>query len=113
MPPLARIEAEAIVRRAVDDGRIEREPAERLASSLGEPSVREAVLEGADESRRRGKCDVVTVSRNIFIPLTNLCRDRCAKAEEREAQARRAADRRAEEAALKAQARKQQLGKSQ
>src|SRR5512145_742380 len=78
MPPLARIEAEAIVRRAVDDGRIEREPAERLASSLGEPSVREAVLEGADESRRRGKGDVVTVSRNIFIPLTNLCRDRCA-----------------------------------
>jgi FO synthase len=78
MPPLARIEAEAIVRRAVDDGRIEREPAERLAASLGEPSLREAVLEGADESRRRGKGDVVTVSRNVFIPLTNLCRDRCA-----------------------------------
>jgi FO synthase len=36
------------------------------------------VLEGAAESKRRGKGDIVSVSRNIFIPLTNLCRDRCA-----------------------------------
>ena len=39
--------------------------------------MREAVLEGACESKRRGKGDLVSYSRNIFIPLTNLCRDRC------------------------------------
>ena len=37
-----------------------------------------AVLEGAAESKRRARGPVVTVSRNVFIPLTNLCRDRCA-----------------------------------
>ena len=37
-----------------------------------------AVLDGAAESKRRAKGDVVSVSRNVFIPLTNLCRDRCA-----------------------------------
>ncbi|HXV37814.1 MAG TPA: 7,8-didemethyl-8-hydroxy-5-deazariboflavin synthase CofG [Myxococcota bacterium] len=36
------------------------------------------MLEGADESRRRGKGELVSYSRNVFIPLTNLCRDRCA-----------------------------------
>jgi 7,8-didemethyl-8-hydroxy-5-deazariboflavin synthase CofG subunit len=36
------------------------------------------LLEAAFESKRRGKGDVVSVSRNVFIPLTNLCRDRCA-----------------------------------
>jgi 7,8-didemethyl-8-hydroxy-5-deazariboflavin synthase CofG subunit len=40
--------------------------------------VWEALLEGAAESKRRGKGDRVSVSKNIFIPLTNLCRDRCA-----------------------------------
>jgi FO synthase len=37
-----------------------------------------ALLDAADESRRRGKGRVVSFSRNVFIPLTNLCRDRCA-----------------------------------
>jgi FO synthase len=37
-----------------------------------------AVLAGAAESKRRGKGDAVSVSRNVFIPLTNLCRDRCS-----------------------------------
>jgi len=75
---LNRAEAEQCVAAAVDAGRLERAPAERLAAQLGDPIVREAVREGAAESKRRGKGDVVTVSRNVFIPLTNLCRDRCA-----------------------------------
>ena len=66
------------MREAVDAGRLERGAAERLAVALGDASVREAVLEGAAESKRRGKGDVVSVSKNVFIPLTNLCRDRCA-----------------------------------
>jgi len=76
--PLARAEAEHLVKCAVDDGRIERAPAERLAAHLHSPDVLEAVLAGAMESKRRGKGDVVSVSKNIFIPLTNLCRDRCS-----------------------------------
>ncbi len=70
-------DAEALVCRAVDEGRLGREDAERLAAGLGDPRVRSVICEGALESKRRGSGRVVTVSRNVFIPLTNLCRDRC------------------------------------
>jgi FO synthase len=76
--PLSVAEAEALVREAVDDGRMERSRAERLGRWLRNDSVREVVLEGAFESKRRGKGDVVTISRNVFVPLTNLCRNRCS-----------------------------------
>ena len=76
--PTLRREAEALVARAVDEGRLARAPAERLAAGLADPILRQVVLEGAAESKRRGKGHRVSVSRNIFIPLTNLCRDRCA-----------------------------------
>jgi FO synthase len=76
--PLSRAEAEHLVKGAVDDGCLDRAVALRLAGHLAEPEILEAVLEGAHESKRRGKGDVVSVSRNIFIPLTNLCRDRCS-----------------------------------
>src|SRR4051812_47567464 len=36
-----------------------------------------ALAEVARELRRRGKGDVVTYSPKVFLPLTNLCRDRC------------------------------------
>jgi len=74
---LSRREAERLVAEAVDVGRLPRAAAERLSSRIAEPAVREAVLEGAFESKRRGKGERVSVSRNVFIPLTNLCRDRC------------------------------------
>jgi 7,8-didemethyl-8-hydroxy-5-deazariboflavin synthase CofG subunit len=73
-----RCEAERLVAEAVATGRLERGPALRLGARLGDEPVREAVREGAFESKRRGKGDRVSVSRNVFIPLTNLCRDRCA-----------------------------------
>jgi FO synthase len=66
------------VRDAVDAGRLERGPALALAAALGDAVVRGALLEGALESKRRGKGELVSFSRNVFIPLTNLCRDRCA-----------------------------------
>ena len=72
-----RRQAERLVAQAVDAGRLDREAAEWLGARLGREDVREPVLEGAFESKRRGKGDVVSVSRNVFIPLTNLCRDRC------------------------------------
>jgi len=76
-PLLPLREAERLATRAVDEGGIERAPAERLGDSLGDPLVREAVLAAAFESKRRGKGEELSVSRNVFIPLTNLCRDRC------------------------------------
>jgi len=75
---LHRRDAERIVAAAVDDGRLDRTPAERLGENLRAPGVLDVVLEGALESKRRGRGDVVSVSRNLFIPLTNLCRDRCS-----------------------------------
>lgn len=71
-------EVAAVLRDAVDTGCLERAPAEAIAARLSDPLVRGAVLEAASESRRLGKGDVVTFSRNVFIPLTNLCRDRCS-----------------------------------
>jgi 7,8-didemethyl-8-hydroxy-5-deazariboflavin synthase CofG subunit len=71
-------EAEALVANAVSEGALSREAAERLGSNLRDEAVREAVLQGAHQSKLASKGDVVTVSRNIFIPLTNLCRDRCS-----------------------------------
>ena len=76
--PFALRDAEHSVRRAVDEGRLERREALRLAASLEDALVREAVLEGAFESKTLGKGTAVSVSKNVFIPLTNLCRDRCA-----------------------------------
>ena len=76
--PLASQEAERIVAHAVDAGRLERAPAERLAAQMRDHAVLSALLDGASESARRGKGNVVSFSKNIFIPLTNLCRDRCA-----------------------------------
>jgi len=67
-----------IVLEAVESGRIEAELAHLLGERLGDPDLRCAVMEGAAESKRLTRGEVVTVSRNVFIPLTNLCRDRCA-----------------------------------
>ena len=75
---LSRRAAERVVAAAVEDGRLERAAAEQLGANLHAPGVLEVLLEGASESKRRGQGDVVSVSRNLFIPLTNLCRDRCA-----------------------------------
>jgi FO synthase len=66
------------VREAVDAGRLELAPASRLAGAIGNPRARAALAEGALESKRRGHGELVSFSRNVFIPLTNLCRDRCA-----------------------------------
>ncbi|MCP5043321.1 MAG: 7,8-didemethyl-8-hydroxy-5-deazariboflavin synthase CofG [bacterium] len=71
-------EASRLIAEAMDAGTLERAAAERLAASLSDPRVFDALLEAASESKRRGKGDVVTVSKNIFIPLTNLCRNRCS-----------------------------------
>ena len=76
--PLSVAEAEALVAGALDGGRLERAEAIRLGHNIRTAGVLPVVTAAADVLRRAGKGDVVTVSRNIFIPLTNLCRNRCA-----------------------------------
>jgi FO synthase len=76
--PLNRADAEELVRAAVEEGCLERAVGERLAAHLRDPVVFEVILEGALESTHRGKGRQVSFSRNVFIPLTNLCRDRCS-----------------------------------
>lgn len=70
--------AEQLVREAVETARLPRAEAEWLGARLADPGVCAALMAGAAESKRLACGDVVTVSRNVFIPLTNLCRDRCA-----------------------------------
>ena len=67
-------EAGRIVRRSVENGRLDGHAAGWLAERFADP----AVFEAAAESTRRVQGNAVTFSRNVFIPLTNLCRDRCA-----------------------------------
>ena len=76
--PLSLREAEGLVREAVETGRLERRPAERIGRQLlADAALRDAVADAALEARRRWFGDIVTVSPNVFLPLTNLCRDRC------------------------------------
>jgi FO synthase len=76
--PLSVREAESIARDAVDAGRLEAAPAARLGRRLlADPLLLAVVGEAAHEAKQRWRGDVVTVARNVFIPLTNLCRDRC------------------------------------
>jgi 2-iminoacetate synthase ThiH len=76
--PLSGGDAGRLAATAVEEGRLERAAAERLAANLDSREVLEAVLEAATESKRAAHGDLVSVSRNVFIPLTNLCRNRCS-----------------------------------
>jgi FO synthase len=75
--PLLLREAERLVAEAVDTGCMEGAVALRLAAAISAPGVIDVLAEGAFESKRRARGDVITVSRNVFLPLTNLCRNRC------------------------------------
>jgi FO synthase len=76
LPSLAQVEA--WVGQAVDGEGFDRECADALGRSLLDAPIRELLCEGARSRKRAATGDRVTVSRNIFIPLTNLCRNRCS-----------------------------------
>ncbi len=71
-------EATGFVQEALTTGRSERFAAERLAANLMDSSLRALVTEAAFELKQKGKGKIVTVSRNVFLPVTNLCRNRCS-----------------------------------
>ena len=58
-------------------GGLDRDQAEALGGWLHEAEIREVLCEGARAIKTHVTGDRVTVSRNVFIPLTNLCRNRC------------------------------------
>ncbi len=68
------------IRKAVDAEPLERAAAvasaERLERAPAE--ILEPLLEAGRELGSRGHGRTITLSLNVFIPLTNLCRDRCA-----------------------------------
>ncbi|MFQ5697101.1 MAG: 7,8-didemethyl-8-hydroxy-5-deazariboflavin synthase CofG [Myxococcota bacterium] len=68
------------IRKAVDAEPLERDAAVAIAESVrADPSeLLEPLLEAAREVAWRGHGRIVTVSLNVFVPLTNLCRNRCA-----------------------------------
>ena len=66
------------LRSSVDEDFLSVQAAVELARSLKDDLIFDALLEAALESKIRGKGRTVSVSKNVFIPLTNLCRDRCA-----------------------------------
>ncbi len=68
------------IRKAVDAEPLDRPTARVIAERLeSEPDrILEPLLEAARELGIRAHGRTITVSLNVFIPLTNLCRDRCA-----------------------------------
>ncbi len=67
------------IRKAVDAEPLERSEAIEIMARVerAPETILEPLLEAARELGIRGHGRVVSVSRNVFIPLTNLCRDRC------------------------------------
>jgi FO synthase len=67
------------LRKAVDAEPLERADATLIMARVerAPETILEPLLEAARELGIRGHGRVVSVSRNVFIPLTNLCRDRC------------------------------------
>ena len=68
------------IRKAVDAEPLTRAAAVEIALCLehAPEQVLEPLLEAGQELGIRGHGREITVSKNVFIPLTNLCRDRCA-----------------------------------
>ncbi|MEX0786226.1 MAG: 7,8-didemethyl-8-hydroxy-5-deazariboflavin synthase CofG [Dehalococcoidia bacterium] len=66
---------EELLQRAISGERLSRADGERLIAARG--TELPALLLAASTVREQGKGNTVTYSRNVFIPLTNLCRQKC------------------------------------
>ena len=77
---MTRAELVERIRKAVDVEPLDRRAARAIAEGLEGASeeLLEPLLEAAQELGVQGHGRTITVSLNVFIPLTNLCRDRCA-----------------------------------
>ncbi len=68
-------EFDELLQRATDGEPITRSDGERLIAAKG--TELSALMLAASAVRDQGKGHTVTYSRNVFIPLTNLCRQKC------------------------------------
>jgi 7,8-didemethyl-8-hydroxy-5-deazariboflavin synthase CofG subunit len=68
-------EFEELLSKAVSGAELTREDGVRLIGARG--SELSALMLAASSVRDQGKGRTVTYSRNVFIPLTNLCRQKC------------------------------------
>ena len=66
---------EELLQRSIAGGPLSRADGERLIAARG-PEL-PALMLAASSVRAQGKGERVTYSRNVFIPLTNLCRQKC------------------------------------
>ena len=66
---------EELLSRAVSGATLSREDGERLIAARG--AELPALMLGASVVRDQGRGRTVTYSRKVFIPLTNLCRQKC------------------------------------
>ncbi|MEX2159492.1 MAG: 7,8-didemethyl-8-hydroxy-5-deazariboflavin synthase CofG [Dehalococcoidia bacterium] len=66
---------EELLQRAIEGGSLTRADGERLIAARG--SELPALMLAASTVREQGKGTAITYSRNVFIPLTNLCRQKC------------------------------------
>jgi len=64
-----------VIERALDGGRLSAEDGYRLINATGAELA--SVMAAAAELNRREHGTTVTYSRKVFIPLTNLCRQKC------------------------------------
>ncbi len=78
--PATRAELLERIRKAVDAEPLDRATSAAIAQRVerGDRSILEPLLEAANELGVRGHGREITVSKNVFIPLTNLCRNRCS-----------------------------------
>ncbi len=66
---------QGIVERALGGGQLSADDGYRLISADGAELA--SIMSAASELNRRGHGTTVTYSRKVFIPLTNLCRQKC------------------------------------
>jgi len=71
-------EARRWVEDVVSGSELDRDRANALGRSLRDDGIRRILCEGARTIKQATTGKRVTVSRNLFIPLTNLCRNRCS-----------------------------------
>jgi FO synthase len=78
LPAPTAAEVQIWVAEALAEDGIDRARAEILSRHLRDEKIRDLICEAARAKKLATTGDRVTVSRNIFIPLTNLCRNRCS-----------------------------------
>jgi len=78
-PPTPKLaEVERWVADVESGAALERSQAVAISAVMNDDAIRRVISEAARSIKRAETGDRITVSKNLFIPLTNLCRNRCS-----------------------------------